>query len=67
MTSDRGLRLAIARTQLTTKFPVVPEMPDCPNCDRKRRKTRYVVICQGQAVRENDFLKGYASRSGTNI
>ena len=31
LTSDRALRLAIAGTQLTTKFPVVPQMPDCAN------------------------------------
>ncbi|MCC3407623.1 MAG: hypothetical protein JGK17_18900 [Microcoleus sp. PH2017_10_PVI_O_A] len=67
LTSDRGLRLAIARTQLTTKFPVVPQMPDCANAIEKRRKKRYVVVCQCQAVRQNDFLKGYASWSGTNI
>ncbi len=67
LTSDRGLRLAIAGTQLTTKFPVVPQMPDCANCDRKTRKKRYVVVSQCQAVRENDFLKAYASWSGTNI
>ena len=35
LTSDRGLRLAIARTQLTTKFPVVPQMPDCANASEK--------------------------------
>lgn len=28
---------------------------------------RYVLVCQCQAVRKNDFLKGYASWSGTNI
>jgi hypothetical protein len=67
LTSDRGLRLAIARSQLTTMFPVVPQMPDCGASDRKRRKRRYVVVCQGQAVRKNDFVKGYASCSGSNI
>lgn len=35
LSSDRGLRLAIARTQLTTKFPVVPQMPDCANAMEK--------------------------------
>jgi hypothetical protein len=50
LTSDRGLRLAIARSQLTTKFPVIPQMPDCAASDRKRRKRRYIVVCQCQAV-----------------
>lgn len=35
LTSDRGLRLAIALRQLTTKFPVVPQMPYCANASEK--------------------------------
>ena len=63
LTAYHGLRLAIAGTELTTKFPIVPKMPNCANAIEQDGR----VVCQCQAVRDNDFLKGYASWWETNI
>lgn len=35
LTGYHSLRLALPGTQLTTKFPVVPQMPDCANAIEK--------------------------------